>query len=953
MAASSEALLRYIRRLVFASQPGEASDATLLGRFISQRDERAFTVLVDRHGPLVMQVCSRVLGNVQDAEDAFQAAFLILARKASTVHPRETLTAWLHGVARRVALKARSARTRQVREAPRGAAPPADPRPDPLDDISGRELLMVIDEELQRLPEAYRLPVILCCLDGRSLEEAARQLGWSRGSVKGRLERGRARLHDRLVRRGLTLSAALAAAELSRGTASATVVARLADSTVRGAMAALGSPKTAALAVSTRAATLATETIRSMALAKLKLAAALLLPTCVLATGLVLYESGQSPTAQVAQVRSPPIAAVDRPAIARNQPAPSRDEDDSQIIEVSGRVFDPQANPFPRARLYVGYSGRHNVRHSSPDTQLQEAAYPLRATSGADGRFHFTFALSELDPKSLDDSKPAVVAVADGLGAGWAEIGASTGGNELNLKLVEDLSLDGRILDQDRRPVPGARVLVRDIMSDSEKGVTRFLRGDSSSWSHRSWIGPLPGQPLSVTTDADGRFRLAGLGRDRVASLAVEGPAVQYTVFQAATRPAAAIPDGAWIKSATFDYVARPSQTIRGVVRDKATGKPLAGVKMSAQETNATTLTDEEGRFQIPGCPRRQQGYVVIAQPQSGQPYFAASARVVDRTDLDPPTVDLDLVGGIPLSGRVIDQATQKPPRAAHVEYYPLFPNAYSSGITNGVLAASSALVHPDGSFSLVVQPGPGVVCAAALPRNSYAVAVIDESELANLGIERRNVGGCLCLQAAVGARGRTIIYENTYNALLLINPDERALFVTLDITLQPARRLNGTVVDPQGKPLTSVNVIGLTALTEEEVLDGASFTVMGLNARGNRTLFFHHRDSGLGKVLTIRGDEIGPLSVQLDPCGSVGGRIVGKDSKPVPEMTLRLIPNLGKADFRTAKSDRDGRFRTALAPGQRYRLQLLGPRRLLSDVTDVQVELGGSKDLGDLLLAD
>jgi RNA polymerase sigma factor (sigma-70 family) len=952
MAASTETLLRYIRQLVFASQPGEASDATLLGRFISQRDERAFTLLVDRHGPLVMQVCRRVLGNAQDAEDAFQAAFLILARKASTVRPREALTAWLHGVARRVALKARSARTRQVREAPRAAAPPADPRPDPLDDISGRELLMIIDEELQRLPEAYRLPVILCCLEGRSLEKAARQLGWTRGSVKGRLERGRARLHDRLVRRGLTLSAALAAAEISRGAASATVAARLTASTVSGAMAVLGSPMTGAIGVSARAAALAAETIRNMAPAKLKLAAALLLPTCVLATGFVLYESAQSPTAQRPQLQSSPFAAKDPPALARNQLAPARDENDAQI-QVSGRVLDPQGNPFRGARLYVGYSGRHNVRHSSPDMQLQETAYPLRATSGADGRFQFTFAQSELDPKSLDDSKPAVAAVADGLGPDWAEIGTSTGGNELNLKLVQDLALDGRILDHDRRPAPGVKVLVRDIMSDSEDGVTRFLRGDSSSSSHRSWIGPLPGQPPAVTTNADGRFHLAGLGRDRVASLAVEGPAIQYTVFQAATRPAAAIPDGAWIKSAFFDYVTSPSQTIRGVVRDKATGKPLAGVKMSAQETSATSRTDEAGRFQIPGCPKGKQGYVVMAQPQSGQPYFAASARVMDQTDSDSPTVDFDLVGGIPLSGRVMDQTTQKPPRTAYVEYYPLFPNAYSSEITNGIVAASSSIVEPDGSFRLVVLPGPGVVCAAALPRNSYAVAVIDESELANLGIERKNVGGCLCLQAAVGSRGRTIIYENTYNALLLINPDERAQLMTLDITLQAARTLKGTVVGPERKPLTGVNVIGLTALSEDEVLDGASFTVAGLNPRCSRTLFFHHRDSGLGKVLTIRGDEIEPLTVQLDPCGSAHGRIVSKDGKPVPEMTIRLIPNLGNADFLIAKSDRDGRFRTALAPGQKYRLQLLGPRRLLSDVADVQVELGGSKDLGDVRLTD
>ena len=184
MPAGPDTLLRYIHRLVVRSTPDEASDTALLGRFISARDEKAFAALVDRHGPLVFHVCRRVLGDVHDAEDAFQAAFLVLARKAARVHPREALAAWLHGVARRVALKARSARARKLREAQSAAALPADPRSDPLAELSARELLMIIDEEVQRLPEVYRLPVILCCLEGRSLEEAARQLASSPAAAK-------------------------------------------------------------------------------------------------------------------------------------------------------------------------------------------------------------------------------------------------------------------------------------------------------------------------------------------------------------------------------------------------------------------------------------------------------------------------------------------------------------------------------------------------------------------------------------------------------------------------------------------------------------------------------------------------------------------------------------------------------------------------------------------------
>src|SRR5262249_2304730 len=232
----------------------------------------AFAALVERHGPLVFHVCRRILGDIQDAEDAFQATFLVLARRAPAVRPREALAAWLHGVALRIALKARSARTRRARGDLLPTAPPVDRRPDPLAGLSARELLTLVDDEVRRLPEAYRLAVILCCLEGHSLEEAAQQLGWALASLKGRLRRGRALLRDRLARRGLPLSVALAVAELSRGAESAAAVARLAGQTVRAGVGfAVGG--TAAGGVSARITLLAGQMLRSMALARLRLPA--------------------------------------------------------------------------------------------------------------------------------------------------------------------------------------------------------------------------------------------------------------------------------------------------------------------------------------------------------------------------------------------------------------------------------------------------------------------------------------------------------------------------------------------------------------------------------------------------------------------------------------------------------------------------------------------------------
>jgi RNA polymerase sigma factor (sigma-70 family) len=156
-------LLQHVRRLV--GPPAAADDAELLERFLRQRDADAFALLLERHGPMVLRLCRRQLADVQAAEDAFQATFLVLARKAATIRPRERLAAWLYGVAWRVAGKARGQRP-MCCELPEVA----DRQPDPLAQLSAREVLQLLDDEVARLPEVYRLPVVLCCLEGKTQE---------------------------------------------------------------------------------------------------------------------------------------------------------------------------------------------------------------------------------------------------------------------------------------------------------------------------------------------------------------------------------------------------------------------------------------------------------------------------------------------------------------------------------------------------------------------------------------------------------------------------------------------------------------------------------------------------------------------------------------------------------------------------------------------------------------
>jgi RNA polymerase sigma factor (sigma-70 family) len=954
MPARSETLLRYLRRLARHTEPSEASDAVLLGRFIAERDERAFAALVDRHAALVLQVCRRVLGDTPDAQDAFQATFLVLARKAATVHPRDALPAWLHGVARRVALKTRSARARRLRDGPTLATPPIDPRPGPLAELSARELLAIVDEEVGRLAEVYRLPVILCCLEGRSREEAAQQLGWTPGSVKGRLERGRAILHERLVRRGLTLAAALAAVELSRGAASAALIARLADPTVLAALAFAARRTPTADGVSAKAIDLARHVIQSMALDRLKRVAMLLLAVGVLTVGWAAQRKTEAPLMTALDDRSASFSSAEPDRVT----VPTTPGEIEARIEVSGIVLDPNGRPLAGAKLYVGYA----PRRSEPEAIAHLPIYPLRAISGTEGRFRFAFSRADLDERYLDASRPVVIAVADGFGLNWTDIGGPGERAVRRVRLVEDAPLEGRILDPDRRPVVGAKIHVRQLSGGSAAGLTRYLQHfDPDAELFTSCRGPLPGQPPQVTTDADGRFRLTGVGRDRIVTLAVEGPAGMMGGVTVVTRPAAAVSDTPFVRGVPFDYVASAPRPIRGVVRDKQTGALLAGVRISTGMGGPTTLTDAQGRYELFDSATRL-GFAVTAQPQSGQPYLAAEARLPRQTGLEALTADLELVGGLPVCGRVIDRTTGRPPKRATVEYYPLYSNAHSAALTvlNRLTPVSCAVVQPDGAYRLTVLPGPGVVLVAASPRDSYAAARLDKRELANLFNDGKHHGSGSWIYIAPGARGISDRCVDRYNALALIKPDDKAQSLALDFTLEQAPPVPGTVVGPDGQPVVGARVVGLTSMPDVETLQGASFTIEGLNPRRTRRLTFYHREKGLAKDLTIRGDQTKELTVQLEPCGVVCGRTVDRAGHPLagvviscgnPEQHLRA----------RAETESDGRFRVPLVPGLKYGLvaEVAGNRlktqdEARKDVTrlgEFEVESGQTKDLGDLSL--
>lgn len=269
-------VLRFIRRLRVVQTVATDSDPQCLERFIADGDQSAFATLTSRHGPMVFSVCRRVLRNQHDAEDAFQATFLVLARKANSVRKRDSLASWLYGVAYRTACKASAGIVRRrVRESQLPT-----PAHQAGSDVAWNELRAILDEELNQLPEKYRAPLILCYLEGRTNEEAAEQLGWTKGTVSGRLARARDQLRQRLTRRGLTLSAGMLVGLFGAGVAPAAVSGTLMNATSQAAVS-----YAAGQAAAGPVTVLAEGVIRAMFLSKCKWIMSVVLALCLMSGG--------------------------------------------------------------------------------------------------------------------------------------------------------------------------------------------------------------------------------------------------------------------------------------------------------------------------------------------------------------------------------------------------------------------------------------------------------------------------------------------------------------------------------------------------------------------------------------------------------------------------------------------------------------------------------------------
>jgi RNA polymerase sigma factor (sigma-70 family) len=967
-------VLGHLHGLAAAGGTEGLSDTELLRRFCASREEVAFAALMQRYGRLVWRICRDVLRHEQDAEDAFQATFLALARQAGSIRTGEAIASWLHGTARHIALTARRAAvTRRLHERRRRSMPPEKP----LSEEALREALGMLDDEVQCLPERQRAAFVLCCLEGKSQAEAARLLGWKEGTVSSALTRARRHLRRRLAQRGVTLSSALCAVVLTRqGKAAPALLMR---STVRAALAdAAGN--TAVCTVSAAVAALAQGATSTM---KTKLKTLIVL---VLALGLGVAAIGALAFQEVAArpPQAPAAAAGPEQAKGLTDQAPAKPATPKgEAVEVSGLVVGPDAKPFAGARLFVVTGG------------ARKADLKVQATTGADGRFRMRVSPAELERDAR------LLATAAGHGPDWVLCQPGRGWpDQVRLRLFKEVPITGRLLNDEGQPLAGIDLQVLSVEKGTDgRDPTPQIYGpqltNAMVISKPETIGisaAALGLPGSVKTGKDGSFRLSGVGRGRLVRLALRAPNREHADLCVTTAFAGVGSVGApWgIYGHTFKHLVLPSRPIVGSVRDKRNGKPLAGIAVIAQasmpalETRfhgdvigipARTSTDDKGRFRLDGIGKHDfyhlhaggspPSYYFPHLPAGGSPYMGQDKlNIKDTPGLEPLTVDFELDRGVLLRGRLTDKVTGKPVQG-WVSSVPLAdnPNRKLFAVVGGAQVQTAA----DGSFSFVAVPGPGLLLVKASRLTSWGPGMLNTDEEDRYAWMHVHDDSLVRDLAAVLGDP---IAGGYWHAVVRIDPSAKDTEVTVGaIALEPGQTRTGTVVGPDGKPLKGVLPFGLFALERFAVrgpLTTASFTAKGLSKRTPRPLLFIHPGTRLSKLEWVKADGEKPLTVRLEPPGTLTGRLVDPTGRPLAGISIwpwtrDVVLNkhfpltavgsevLSPPGFR--KTDADGKFRLeGLLPAVKYDLWTSGRRAVQLTTGGVSVESGKVKHLGDLM---
>ncbi len=861
------------------------SDRQLLERFTAcgePADEAAFAAMVARHGPMVLGVCRQLMGDHHHAEDAFQAVFLVLARQARSIRDPDRLGTWLYGVALRtartargrIARRRRTEEERAVRQSTAGSALVADR------ELVEQEQSEALHREIERLPGAFRVPVVLCYFEGLTLDEAAHRLRWPAGTLRSRLARAREKLRRGLARRGFALSTTALAAALVPRSALACVSSLLCDSTTRAAFQFVAKPAAAGTA-SAAAMALAKEVLRSMLAHKLKLTVLTLLFIGAIASG-----AASVGLAMVRQVGKPGLRQIAaKPDDVTPKPGPGR-------MFVVGRVVDPQGKPVPGAAVMVYAQSIPRVRTSAEQLSLQELG---RASSDGSGRFR-------VDAPRTSSSRHddfGAVALAPGYGAGWIDaLDPDADQPTVDIALLPEQVIHGRLFDLQGQPARDVKLSVtaiRRVVPNASNVRRPKFEGPAFWWTHPD---DLPGWPSPVITGADGRFILRGIGPGLRAFLSVLDARFNQLIEINTDAVSAAMP---------LSLALQPVRTIVGRVTYADTGKPVAharvrvsGIYRSEIDAGAQTIitvADDEGRFHANTGPGTVD---VSANAPDGQPYLMAFQEIDWPKGAVTHSADLALPRGAMVRGTVAEKGSGRPILGAIVTY-----NSHRKA-NDGIFVPRSRAVETvaDGSYVLAVLPRPGYLFVLG-PTDDYVLQELDSGLFDQ------------------GQPGRQRIYAHGFVACDPKPGSETKDVPDVKVALRQGVTVKGQVVGPNGEPVVDAWMLSRFHLRPRGPLlriwsgekhgttSNGQFELHGLDPDVEVLVSFFEPKRKLGATVRFSGKPAGgePIVVKLEPCATATARLVGPDGKPrggfTPRGLISMVVTPG--EFSNIKAQKDG----------------------------------------------
>jgi len=974
---SSSTLAAGLRRLLgklAAQQCRDDSDEHLLHAFLSRRDDSAFAVLVRRHGPMVLHVCRRVLEHVQDAEDAFQATFLVLARNAGSLRDKTSLASFLYGTAYRIAMKAKQAAARRRKH--EGQTPPR-PQVDPADELSWREVRTLLDEEIARLPEIYRSVFVLCYLEGLSRAESAQRLGLKECTVLSRLAEARKRLSQRLARRGVELTAVLAAVTVATPPASA-LPAGLLATTIKAALATAAGEGLASV-VSVSVVELVKDATTAAIVSKAKIATMLLLTASMLAGASVWAYRGLATNARMpsALPAEPPAAkADDKPKSAPLQ------REAAKTVEIQGRVFDPDGKPKVGAKLLL----------LGEDEKITELG-----VTAADGRF--TVAL----PKR---AKGRLIARTDDAGIDFVSSANWKTGKPVELRLVKDRPIRGRIVTTEGKPVAGARVAVRFIRVYANNSLDSF----QVAWERRTGNSEMPGgvkglwpegkTPFAATTDAEGRFVLRALGAERVVLLRFDGPGIASSERWVVNRDGfdakpynqdlrnhspGKVLLGPWtmLSGPDVSLVAEREKIIRGVVTDADTGKGVAGAAVwliaggpgnkrddlfgGLLALPLKTRADAEGRYEIRGTLKAEWHQLQVLKDRAAG-YLGCAVRVPDETrGYEPLKADLTVRKGVIVTGKIIDKSTGKSV-PGHIETAVLNGNPFAKDYpTDSRGMITHAETGKDGTFRDVVVPGPvllmGGVHAFRLPGGEaeamgYKNCQPDPKYRQYFQVRPDGLVGY------IGLNGKPGVFGGNTCKVVDAKPGTAVIHQDLFVERDSARTVK--IQDAKGWPLTGSLATGIRPDVDYPIrIKGDTCPAYVVKAGKPRLMIFYQHDRKLAGSLRVTADQKEPVVAKLGPTGTIRGRLLDADGKPLAGVVVDVRYRNGAAQeihqivhaAKQAVTDASGAFSLdELIPELKFALSFQrGKQRFQreekADEATMHVKPGECRDLGAIKL--